>query len=512
MVINESFSYFIANDNYTLRDQLQQQPYNVDIEVTGNGTREVLAPPASPPGHLQGIVDAFAIAGLIVGPLGLIGNILTIIVLTNKTMRSSTNSYLTSLAIWDSIVILTSLFLIYLVNFVPILICTVQVAYPTALTAQTATIWITVSFTVERFIAVCHPLRAASMCTIRRARIVIFGVSLSSVLYNLPRWFEYKLTPKWQPERTNFGNNPIFTNTYYMIYLPIMCIIPLCVLSVVNIFLIRAVRESSHQRADMNVRQSRENNVTIMLVSVVVVFIICQVPALVYNVAYAIDRNITLSYSFQVLSNFRNFLVVVNSTINFLLYCAFGQKFRRTFVRMVCWCVVPETLRRQHSFSHLSNTAQGNATQAVLPQHLQHQRNSGNNQYTRIPNHARSPQHCDTTVMNHRNSSGTTTRSSTLSKDSSLLSPTITNTNCISLKITDNHQNHNNDDEDDFIIDSSKPIIEEFELSDLHQPSPDEPDGDNDSQETVLRQLIPTSESFCVYKVDLSKFKNGTIV
>jgi uncharacterized membrane protein YidH (DUF202 family) len=68
-----------------------------------------------------------------------------------------------------------------------------------------------------------------------------------------------------------------------------MFFIPLTSLAVLNAFLIFAVKKSHQQRKDMNVRQSRENNVTIMLVSVVMVFMICQLPALVYNVAFAVN-------------------------------------------------------------------------------------------------------------------------------------------------------------------------------------------------------------------------------
>lgn len=121
------------------------------------------------------------------------------------------------------------------------------------------------------------------------------------------------------------------------LYVPVMCIVPLLVLSVLNAFLIAAVRASQRQRKDMNVKQSRENNVTIMLVSVVIVFIICQVPALVYNIAFAINRqHVIHSYAYRILSDVRNFLVNLNSAVNFLLYCALGQKFRRTFLQKFC--------------------------------------------------------------------------------------------------------------------------------------------------------------------------------
>lgn len=60
-------------------------------------------------------------------------------------------------------------------------------------------------------------------------------------------------------------------------------------------------------------------------------------PALVYNVAYAIDTDHVLrSPAYVALSHIRNLLVNINSAINFLLYCVFGQKFRRVFLMSFC--------------------------------------------------------------------------------------------------------------------------------------------------------------------------------
>ncbi|RUS82758.1 hypothetical protein EGW08_009496 [Elysia chlorotica] len=298
--------------------------------------------------------------------LGVLGNALAMIVLTRRTMRSSTNVFLTALAGWDTLVLIVGM----------LLICPIELSepfrqqahpyivaylYPLALAAQTATIWLTVSFTVERYIAVCHPLKAASMCSIPRARLVVLSISVIAVLYNVPRWLEYSIISYTDPlnqtcisfVQTSLAKDAIYHKIYFgWLYFLIMCFIPLCSLTILNFFLIRAVRKSRLERKNMNVRESRENNVTIMLVSVVIVFIICQVPALIYNMAYSIDMpKVSHSYSWNVLSAFRNFMVTLNSAVNFILYCALGQKFRRTFVRTLCPCLVERMPRRFQSFS-----------------------------------------------------------------------------------------------------------------------------------------------------------------
>ena len=326
--------------------------------------------------------------------MGLIGNLLTIVILSQRAMRSSTNHYLTALAFWDSVVLICTFLLIGLIgvefeayanNVHPYIVAYI---YPVALIAQTATIWLTVSFTVERYIAVCHPLKAASMCTISRAKFVILGVSVGSTLYNIPRWFDFRPKHHFYPEfnrtilrfeRTEFSQNPMYLTGYFScLYVPFMFIIPFLVLFILNAFLILAVRQSQRNREiHMNVRQSRENNITIMLVTVVIVFMFCQMPALVYNLAFSIDiKMVNTSKGYHILSEIRNFMVNLNSAVNFILYCALGQKFRRIFLHTFCRRCLNENYLPMSGVHH-------NTTIVSLPSHRPHRYNPHMQSYVR---------------------------------------------------------------------------------------------------------------------------------
>ena len=48
------------------------------------------------------------------------------------------------------------------------------------------------SFCISRFIVVCKPLEARSICTIKRTRLVIIFVCLFGLTFNLTRFFELK--------------------------------------------------------------------------------------------------------------------------------------------------------------------------------------------------------------------------------------------------------------------------------------------------------------------------------
>lgn len=52
-----------------------------------------------------------------------------------------------------------------------------------------SSIYLTVSFTIERFIAVCHPIRGQALCTESRAKKVIAGLLKFHLLFLLFRFY-----------------------------------------------------------------------------------------------------------------------------------------------------------------------------------------------------------------------------------------------------------------------------------------------------------------------------------
>ncbi|XP_074645239.1 FMRFamide receptor-like [Tubulanus polymorphus] len=288
--------------------------------------------------------------------LGIIGNVLAVIVLSRRRMRSSMSCYLIAQAVFDCIVLIMMILSMTISMLNDSYRCVYPylnpVVYPLALIGQTGTIYITVSFTVERYIAVCRPLQASNMCTPKRAIKVSLLVSFVSILYNVPRMMEKNtfspadLTrldnethncPEIHPSK--LGNNVVFLKIYrtYM-YLFFIFLLPFLLLFTLNILLLRAVKDSQRARNQMNARTARENNLTIMVIVVVIVFLVCQLPALIDNIFVAIVSMADLHahWFFTRFTTVSNLLVAINSAINFLLYCVFGNKFRRVFLQIFC--------------------------------------------------------------------------------------------------------------------------------------------------------------------------------
>ncbi|XP_064611522.1 FMRFamide receptor-like [Liolophura sinensis] len=295
---------------------------------------------------------AWGIMANFVSVLGLIGNILSIIVLSDRRMRSPTSCYLISLAVYDSVVLLSMCLslaiptLKYKTNllddyfkFYPYMHV---YAYPIALIAQTGTIYTTVGFTIERYIAVCRPLHAAEMCTISRAKKVILVIFICIVLYNVPRMMEHRVLEQWdnvtntttaQIIPTDLGNDQVYKTIYFIyLHLFIMFLVPFSLLFVLNLLLIRAVRKSRQTRQEMSASRAKEHNLTVMLIAVIAAFLICQLPSIADNILFVVGVPFNLDYiRFTTISNL---MVVTNSATNFILYCVFGKKFRKVFFRI----------------------------------------------------------------------------------------------------------------------------------------------------------------------------------
>ena len=301
---------------------------------------------------------SWGVTANIISCYGIVGNVLSIIVLSHRQMRNSTSYYLISLAIYDMLVLLfMSLFLaiptIYLEKDIlegyyfayPYIH---PFVYPIALIAQTGTVYTILAFTVERYIAVCRPLHAANTCTMARTKRVILIIFVSSITYNIPRFFEYQTTQVWSEdynrtiatiEFTEIGRNKVFQEVYFIYtYLVVMFLLPFSLLTVLNILLIRAVNRAKATRHSITSSNSKETNLTVMLIVVINVFLACQLPALVDNMMVAIFglEKLNCSVDWVRFTTISNLLVVVNSAVNFILYCTVGKRFRKVFIKIFC--------------------------------------------------------------------------------------------------------------------------------------------------------------------------------
>ncbi|XP_066908476.1 thyrotropin-releasing hormone receptor-like [Halyomorpha halys] len=114
--------------------------------------------------------------------VGILGNAFVVaVVLKVRSLRSPTNCYLLSLAMADSMVLLASIpneiFSYYIVGnrwFWGEAGCRMMIFFQNlGINASSLSL---IAFTVERYIAICQPMKAQKICTLGRAKRITLGV------------------------------------------------------------------------------------------------------------------------------------------------------------------------------------------------------------------------------------------------------------------------------------------------------------------------------------------------
>jgi len=77
------------------------------------------------------------------------------------------------------------------------------------------TVWLTVLVSAERYVAICRPLHAATVCTASRVRLAVLAIAVASVLFNVPRYVEVEVAGSGSViVKSPVGNAPAFRFVY----------------------------------------------------------------------------------------------------------------------------------------------------------------------------------------------------------------------------------------------------------------------------------------------------------
>ena len=226
------------------------------------------------------------------------------------------------------------------------------VVYPLHQTAQTITIWMMVLVTIDRYIFVCHPLRAGILTGYRCRRLTSAGIFLIAALYNLPHYFSQCVMIVHDPCSDRVFHKVLYQEKfnnihYYYIYRYALCIAllyigPLSLLVFLNYKMIQVIKKSTRWRNEAhNYRRhscahSDDKNATFTLIIIVMVFVVCETPELLFKITTLVSPHIkTLdqlltTYVIYRFGPISELLTVINSSVNFFIYCAFSRRFLST--------------------------------------------------------------------------------------------------------------------------------------------------------------------------------------
>lgn len=324
---------------------------------------------------------------LILFVTGTVGNSLSFIVLTRRRMRQvSTYVYLAVLSVADTLVLVVGLLLLWVgqvtgrdVRSLSQWSC--RLITVLGYTVSDYSVWLIIAVTVERYIAVCHPLRAAFMCNHRTAIRVVLAIFVLVLGVNIN--FLWMTEVQLYPRTGSAGNPPqqphctaaaglefVVNQVWPWVDAIIYSFLPFAIILFLNTLIIRrVVRARQDRRRDLSIGcggyhrssiQSRrvlasstlrthrqpsatETNVvlSLMLLTISFAFLVTTLPMNVTVIAtdfwnvYAVS-DLQLRARVQLARTITELLMYVNHSMNFFLYCATGQKFRQELCALVC--------------------------------------------------------------------------------------------------------------------------------------------------------------------------------
>ena len=157
---------------------------------------------------------------------GIVGNLISLVVLYRMKEQKSTVYLLFSLGVVDALFLVNTMISrvipgACLVAEYPechsAIFAGLWISWSLGSMVHTAGTWLIVAITCERYLAVCYPLRAIAWNMPKKIRRVIVGILLAAVLFNIPRFFdkrgtglktihkvkEERLHEKYEDETTN---------------------------------------------------------------------------------------------------------------------------------------------------------------------------------------------------------------------------------------------------------------------------------------------------------------------
>ncbi|KAK2830688.1 hypothetical protein Q5P01_018619 [Channa striata] len=297
---------------------------------------------------------------------GIVGNVMVIlVVLTTTHMRTPTNCYLVSLAVADLMVLIAaglpavtdSLFGCWVFGHYGCL-CITYFQY-LGINASSCSI---TAFTIERYIAICHPIKAQFLCTLSRAKKIIVFVWAFTSLYCV-MWFY--LSDIQEQVYDNVTITICGYRVHRKFYLPVyffdfgvFFVLPLLVSAVLYGLIARILflnplpsdpkdkKKNGHNNNAVTKGTSCKNSrhssstatsrrqVTKMLAVVVILFAMLWMP---YRTLVVVNSFLEQAYLDNWFLLFCRVCIYLNSAINPVIYNAMSQKFRAAF-RQICGC------------------------------------------------------------------------------------------------------------------------------------------------------------------------------
>ena len=315
---------------------------------------------------MQNIIYTYVAVPLVV--IGLVWNGMAFWVLGKMVHQNATTFLLRVLAVMDSCVVLITVLHLYgtalrkedgddtWIQTTTEILGPYVMTYilPVYAVVNVANVWTTVLVGLNRYIVVCHPFQAVRFCTTSKAKKQVICVILCSIVYGLPKFFDYKL--QRNADGSALSVKALIENKLYFYIYHVGCawtfrfLIPAGMLIFFCVRLIIALRVARKQPITRHGAHQDDTRITSMLVFLLGIFLIYQICVYVIallNMFLPMQRHIRiwLYATFPVIKLSH----ILNSSVNWLIYVAYIKEFRK----ILCECCTCSS--QQNHVRDLSN-------------------------------------------------------------------------------------------------------------------------------------------------------------
>ncbi|GFO05061.1 FMRFamide receptor [Plakobranchus ocellatus] len=299
--------------------------------------------------------------------VGIVTNCFNILVLSKQKMKSPTNVLLQWLAAADGLGMISHL--IYNIHY-PYLdkyktgaFSTKQimnVSMVVAVLFHSIAIWLAVALAMFRSLVVSFPLHAGRLCTFSRVYITAGIISILMVVAAVPNMCintiqGYNLTAADNTTITRyyFGARSRNLDNFNRILHSVACrLLPCLLLLILNAVLIQGMihakrrhleltsaSSSTSQQSGRSASTDGNSSSTVILVAIVTLSILTETPHGVILFWIPFDQDVKLVYN--CMGDLIDTLTILNSGVNFFLYCTMSKKFRKSLINMMRKAVKP---------------------------------------------------------------------------------------------------------------------------------------------------------------------------
>ncbi|XP_059507750.1 probable G-protein coupled receptor 139 [Stegostoma tigrinum] len=196
-------------------------------------------------------------------------NLMAIAILSCNTcgLSKCVNHYLVAMATADLLVVITDVILRWFIIYFPVSFLDITAVCSLADVLMTGTtvcsVWLTVAFTCDRFVAICWKKLRNKYCTEKTAHVIIGTVSVLGCLESIPWFFKYRAkytfnNLEWFCDtKPEYYTSDIWT-AYVLLHRILTPLVPFLLIVLLNILTVRYIFMANKARRRLWMETERE--------------------------------------------------------------------------------------------------------------------------------------------------------------------------------------------------------------------------------------------------------------